>query len=102
MRLKKKSQKQHAQKRAIQRYGVPIGPKTYNELCQKVQKQGPECVFLERQSNRVSMFAVILEGNWVPIIYDKQRHTIVTFLPQTALEPYRDQLNATVRTVNPG
>jgi hypothetical protein len=100
MRLKKKSQKQHAQKRAAQRYGMTVGPQTYNELCKKVQTSSPDCVFLEKQSNRVSMFAVLLEDKWVPIIYDKQRHTIVTFLPEEALEPYRNKLNVGTNSPN--
>ncbi len=93
MRKKKKSQYQHSQKRGRQRYGVTIGPKGYEELCNRIQQQDKDCVFLERQSNRVSMFAVRFEGEWMPVIYDKIRHSIATFLPKAALEPYKDKLN---------
>lgn len=91
MKSKKKSQVQHAQKRAAQRYGVTVGSKTYKQLCSRIQKN-KDCVFLQRQSNRVSMFAVKMNEEWVPVIYDKTRHTIVTFLPQTALEPFKNLL----------
>lgn len=89
---KKKSQYQHAQKRASERYGLTVGHKTYEELCRKIQKH--DCVFLEKQSNRVTMFAVCIEGEWMPVIYDKDRHSIVTFLPKEALDPHRNKLHA--------
>lgn len=89
---KKKSQKQHTQRRACQRYGLTIGPKTYYELCNNI-KNMKDCVFLEKQSNRVSMWAVKMEGQWICVIYDKERHSIATFLPQEALLPYQSKLN---------
>lgn len=73
---------------------MTIGPKAYGELCNRIQNQDDGCVFLEKQSNRVSMFAVKVEGEWVPVIYDKARHSIATFLPLEALEPYLEKLNA--------
>ena len=89
---KEKSQKIHAQKRCKQRYGLTLGTKTYDALCAKLREQGDDCVFLFKESNRVSLFAIKHEGEWVPIVYDKIRHTIVTFLPKEALEPYKDKL----------
>ncbi len=90
-KAKKKSQFQHAQRRACQRYGLTVGPRKYEELCKKIQQQ--DCVFLEKQSNRVTMFAVQMEEQWLPVIYDKDRHSIVTFLPKQALDPYLDKLD---------
>ncbi len=93
-KTKKKSQRQHTQRRASQRYGFTIGPKIYDELCHKIKNDSKdECVFLEKQSNRVSMWAVKVEGQWVPVIYDKERHSIATFLPIEALQPYQNKLN---------
>ena len=96
MKAKKKSQYQHTQRRACERYGLTIGPKAYNELCQKIKDQN--CVFLEKQSNRVSMFAVKMDQQWIPVIYDKERHSVVTFLPQKALEPYADKLDVPAKS----
>lgn len=91
-KAKKKSQYQHTQRRAWERYGLTVGPKTYDEMVQKIQ--GQDCVFLQKQSNRVSMFAVKIDEQWIPVIYDRDSHSIVTFLPQQALEPYADKLGS--------
>jgi hypothetical protein len=89
---KEKSQKVHAQQRCKERYGLTLGRKTYDILCVKLREQGEDCIFLEKQSNRVSFFAIKHEEEWIPVIYDKMRHTIVTFLPKEALEPHKDKL----------
>jgi len=84
---KAKSQKIHARKRGMQRYGLQIGPKTYDLLCNKIRK-GEDAVFLMRESNRVSHYAVKHDGDWIPVVYDNNRSTIVTFLPKEALSQY--------------
>ncbi len=93
MKKTKKRQFQHTQKRAKYRYGLTIGPKTYDCLCKKIQEQ-QDSVFLYKKSNRVTLYAVFMEDQWIPVIYDKERHSVVTFLPPEALEPYRTKLNA--------
>ena len=92
MRSKKRCQRQHTQQRASMRYGLTVGKKDYDDLCSRI-KSGDGCVFLEKQSNRVSMWAVSMDGEWVPVIYDKIRHSVVTFLPPEALEPFRDKID---------
>ncbi len=94
MKTKKKSQYQHAQKRASHRYGLTIGPKTYDLLCKKIQNHDSDCIFLYKQSNRVTLYAVFIDEQWVPVVYDKDRHSVVTFLPETALNPFWDKLHA--------
>lgn len=91
---KEKSQKIHARKRGMQRYGLQIGPKTYDQLCNRIQNKGPEVVFLLKESNRVSHFAIKHDGDWLPVVYDKERGTIVTFLPKEALEQYEVKVPA--------
>jgi len=89
---KKKAQRKHAQRRACERYGLTFGPETHAKLCTQI-KNG-RAIFLERQSLRVTMFAVYHDGQWIPVVYDTHRHTIVTFLPLEALKPYTDKINA--------
>ena len=91
MKAKRKSQYQHSQRRASERYGMTVGHNLYDRLCERIQRA--DCVFLERQSNRVSVFAVEIDGAWVPVVYDKARHAISTFLPREALDPYRAKLH---------
>jgi len=90
-RSKKKNQIQHAKHRAMQRYGISLTASGSEEMVRKIQSQ-KDCVFLERQSNRVSMIAVLHEEVWIPVVYDKQRKSIVTVLPENALQPYRSKL----------
>jgi hypothetical protein len=47
------------------------------------QIQAGEATFLGRQSNRTSVWLVTFRGNACRVVYDKQRKTIVTFLPTT-------------------
>lgn len=89
---KEKSQLIHAQRRCRERYGLTLGTKAYDDLCGKLQDGGADCVFLEKQSNRISLFAVWYEDEWVPVVYDKIRHTIATFLPKEALDQYKHKL----------
>jgi hypothetical protein len=84
---KAKRQKAHARRRARERYGLSLKQHEYHELCRRIQ-ENIDCKFLYRQSNRVSLFALKWGGEWLPVVYDKQRHTVVTVLPQEALEPY--------------
>lgn len=88
---KAKCQKKHAKRRAKSRFGLDLNQNQYLEMVKRIQNN-VDCVFLEKQSNRVSFFALKNEGVWLPIIYDKERKTIVTILPAEALEPYRAYL----------
>lgn len=89
---KAKRQKAHARRRANERYGIHLGQHQYDEMCRMI-RHNEKCKFLDKQSNRVSLFALNYEGEWLPVVYDKQRHTVVTVLPPAALEPYRASLS---------
>lgn len=81
-------QKKHAKRRAADRFGLKLHDHEYVGMVKQIQ-EGRDLVFLEKQSNRVSFFALKKDGLWLPVIYDKERKTIVTVLPTEALEPYR-------------
>jgi len=89
---KAKRQKGHAKRRARERYGLNLRQHEYDELVRRI-KNNIDCRFLQRQSNRVSLFAIKMDGNWLPVVYDKQRHTVVTILPPEALDQYRASLS---------
>lgn len=91
MGSKAECQKKHAKRRAKSRYCLQLHDHLYNKLVKQIQ-EGRDVVFLEKQSNRVSFFALKNDGVWLPVIYDKERKTIVTVLPVEALEPYRAYL----------
>jgi len=77
---KKDAQKKHAQQRAKERYGVELNRKIINGLLLQIREG--ESTFIEKISNRVTKHLVVLDGKEIPVIYDKLRNTIVTFLSQ--------------------
>jgi hypothetical protein len=82
---KENAQRLHAGLRAGVRYGVTISPQENELLAERIQKRD-EVEFLERQSKRVTVWLVKHEGKEIPVVYDKQRKTIVTVLPPSYLE----------------
>lgn len=80
---KVKAQRRHAQKRAAERFGLFLNRDQLNALVKQIQTG--YALLVEKQSNRVSVWRVSLpDGGSANVVYDKQRHTIVTFLPPGA------------------
>ena len=77
MRRKKKTKKEcqvvHFQKRCIERVGKLLDRK---EIIRQIQDGKLE--FIERQTNRVSIWKYPLEGKDYKIVYDKLRKQVVT------------------------
>ena len=84
---KAKSQRKHAIKRALQRYDLDINQEKLVELVQSIQNG--KAKFLEKQSLRVSIFEVEVNGKKTRVVYDKIRKTIVSFLPLGPEPDYR-------------
>lgn len=78
MSLKDKQQRQHAKFRALQHFGVDLSNKEYDDLVSQITNGTAK--FIEKQSDRVSVFLVVMRGTAVKAIFDKKRNTIVTFL----------------------
>ena len=78
------AQTKHAQIRAKQRYDLNFSESDIYHI--KNQIQNGNATFLEHKTNRISIFAMNLAGTDVPIAYDNQRHSVVSFLPQTYWE----------------
>ncbi len=75
MANKKKAIKTHFQRRSLERIGVLLDEK---ELVKKIQNNKLE--FIEKQSNRISVFRYEYNNNFYRLIYDKTRKQIVTIL----------------------
>ena len=89
IKSKAASEFRHAQKRALERYGIELNKDRYMQLCAQV-KEG-RGVYLGKQSLRLSVWRIETTnaaGEQVTpvIIYDKNRHRIVTFLPADATD----------------
>lgn len=79
MESKAKSQRKHAKRRALSRYGLALSRHHLDAIV--LQIQSGKAKFVERQSNRVTLWEVSYEGHILPVVYDKIRKTCVTFLP---------------------
>ena len=77
---KKTGQRRHAQRRAFERYGVVMGKKQQDQICQLIRSD--RCTLLKKQSNRVSIYKVKYEEVEFIVVYDKIRNSLATFLPK--------------------
>ena len=76
---KAQTQRRHAQRRAYERHGLQLTRHDLNEIVRQIQ--AGKAHFVERQSHRVSLFDIDIDGRSARVVYDKQRKTIVSFLP---------------------
>lgn len=79
---KAEANRKHAKRRAMQRYCV--GEKKIKKIVEAITNNEIEKIrTLERQSSNRILKAVRLEkeGTTYFVVYDRQRHVIITFLP---------------------
>lgn len=75
---KHKTIKRHAKMRASERFGINFSKQIHDEVIKTIQDG--KAKFVEKQSNRITLFDVLVEGKECRVVYDKERKTIVTFL----------------------
>lgn len=78
---KAKAQRRHARVRAMERYGMELGPATRGRIIDAIRTGRSSMV--ERQTLRVSVHDVTIDERIVRVVYDRRRKEIVTFLPRT-------------------
>jgi len=81
---KKLSERVHAQRRLSERYGISLSGKAYKEIIRLISgstRTNPTADFIERRSQRVSIWEVPYDGRKLKAVYDQTRREIVTFLP---------------------
>ena len=76
---KRKRQHGHARKRFGERFGISMDDSDLNLMVKKIHRG--EAAIVEKQSNRVSKFAVDHNNTTYTVVYDRQRKSIVTVLP---------------------
>ena len=81
---KQKSERRHAFHRFAERFGCGLSNVTYKEMIQQIQDG--KATFVRKQSNRVSIWRLLYDDKVVRVAYDKERHQIVTFMPEEAEE----------------
>ncbi len=85
---KQKAQEAHARRRAHERYGLHFHQDLCRQFIHKIQRSSEDttsgqanALFIARDTARVKLWMVPHDGSWYPVCYDKERQTIVTFLP---------------------
>lgn len=59
----------------------------FNWINRQIKKNTDEARHIAKQSAIRSLWEIRVDGQWVPIVYDKKRGTVVTCLPRN--EAYR-------------
>jgi len=72
---KKEAQKKHFERRSLERVGVLLDQK---EIVRQIQTGG--LPFIERQSNRITLYRLEHLGKAYKVVYDKQRKQVVTIM----------------------
>lgn len=74
------AQQKHARSRAIQRFDVELSNDDLRVLVSLIQ--AGKAIFIERQSNRITVFSILFKGKVLYPVYDSSRKSIATFLTQ--------------------
>ena len=77
---KKKASTVHLKRRFYERYNLEITNQDIKEMVRKIQNQQAE--FIERQSNRITIWKLQFRDKDYTIVYDKVRKSIVTVFPE--------------------
>lgn len=72
------AQRRHAYSRGLLRYDIELTDELHKRLVRAVQRN--ETTPVEKQSNRVSVHELDIDGEPVRFVYDRLRKTVVTFL----------------------
>lgn len=94
---KTRSLRVHTKRRMSERFGKQINRRDIQAMVRAIQTFAGSNVqsakFVDRQSNRVTRWFVKHDGSWLPVVYDRNRRTIVTILPEGALGPIPEELS---------
>lgn len=80
--------------RASERYGIFCSLADLVEISSIIRDQ--KAKFVERQSNRLTVWDLFYQGKEVRVIYDSHRKSIVTFLPYECVGDGANDLHAEV------
>jgi hypothetical protein len=80
---KLKTQKRHAKIRALERYAIGLTNQGLDQAVKMIQKG--KATFIERQSLRVTVWEMDIDGKRVRVVYDKLRKNLATFLPPSTV-----------------
>ena len=76
---KAQGERQHARRRAEERYDIDYNRHARRDIIAAIQKN--KGILVKRQSQRVTLWYVEYNGEYVKVAYDRNRKEIITFLP---------------------
>lgn len=76
---KKESESIHAILRGVERYGCLLSRSDLHRIVKKIQSK--DGMFIEKKTNRVTIWDVEYNKTIFKVVYDKKRKMVVTFLP---------------------
>lgn len=80
------NQRVHAERRAIERFGVLLDiPQAVKDI------QSGKATFVERQSLRCTVWKITQQDKEMVVVYDKNRKMIVTVLPEDLTDPFYNE-----------
>lgn len=81
-------QRSHFKRRVFERYSLTINDGEYDFLVSRIRKNDKTVVkFLTKQSNRVSVHLLMYKDHEIVVVYDKERKSLVTALPEVCKDP---------------
>lgn len=86
-------QRFHTRGAARNRYGLRLSTEDLKTMVDIIMDKDPcTCLKVFNQSNRVSRYVIKWKSAWLPVVYDRHRKNIVTFLPRAALRDYLERV----------
>ena len=81
-------QRSHFKRRVFERYSLTINDGEYDFLVSRIRKNDKTVVnFLTKQSNRVSVHLLMYKDHEIVVVYDKERKSLITALPEVCKDP---------------
>lgn len=82
MGTKTNAQKIHSKRRAKERYGLLLHRQARDEFSRLIANGNrSNKIIVAKPSLRLCIYLLKYQENWYKVVYDKLRHTLVTFLP---------------------
>lgn len=80
----------HTQKRLEERFNVIVDKKSLKKLNLNIQglDNSIPCMFINKKSNRLSEWLILVNNRWTIAYYDKNKNSIVTFVENSKLDNF--------------
>ncbi len=79
---KAEAQRIHARERFRRRKNINFTDELHEEAVGRIRNQDPSAHFIEKRSNRISIWRLVIAGVECLVVYDAKRRNIVTVLPE--------------------